>query len=1505
MKRFFGVFISIIFILSLFSPILFTLQVKATDSNPLDYFVSYNFENASNDGFTARGQSTTVSSVYDVAYEGFSSLKIQNRISVWDGCEIDKTNQLSSGINYQVSTYVYHTSSQPQPFKIIALIQDENGERYQTIAETIAIPNYWKNVFGNLNFSVTGTLRKLSIFIVSQSDTSFPFYIDKFEIAGPNKVGKPGLIVSSTFESNTVEGWQPRGNGVSINLNNSISHTGNYSLYVQGRTSNWHGAQIDLKNILQKGKTYTISGWVYQNTGSEQKITLTMQNQYDGGNTNYTSIKYSQSVPSDTWVELSGTFTVSSTANVINNLTLYFESSNTTLSFYIDDINIIDQNAVLFAPEWEIPSLFECYSNYFKIGVAIPYKVLTNSTERQMVLKHFNSITAENEMKQDAIQTTEGNFNFSIADEYVRFAQENNKVIRGHTLVWHQQVPNWFFYQADGTTYVSKEELYNRLKTHIETVVSRYQGKVYAWDVVNEAIDPSQSDGYRRSHYFNIAGPEYIEKAFIYAHEADPNAKLFYNDYNTEDPKKRQFIYEMVKSLKEKGIPINGIGMQCHINIDSPSISEIEKTIQLFSSIPGIEIHITELDVNVYTDNSTSFSNPPSDLMVKLAYRYKDLFDLFKKYKNVVTNVTLWGLKDDYSWLNSSRNNFPLLFDKNYQSKYAFWALVEPNVIPPLIQKITINNGQAIIDGKEDNTYKTVKPIKIFSEQNEIASSKILWDNDNLNIFMRVNDNTKDSSDQIYLYIDQNNAKSPNLQPDDIIINLKRNGEKSCNIEGVINNAVINEDNQGYIIEISVKLPNILPVVNSQIGFDISIVDNQLVYNWNDTTSKQLLETSKYGIIVYGDKVKIACAKKGTPAIDGEEDEIFKDSEEIITNTVVNGSVNGAYAKVKTLWDENKIYVFAKVYDPLLNSDNANAWEQDSLEIFIDENNEKSSSYQDDDAQYRVNYNNVKSYGTGALFDKFDTVTKIIYNDGNVEGYIVEAAVYAKTIKLYGDLLIGFDVQVNDADNTGKRVNVLTWSDPIGNDYRDTSRFGCLLLSNENTKSISTNLKSLQISAGSLSPAFNPEITNYNVTVANNISSILITPVVEDKNANITVNNGSPSQMVLLNVGDNVVTIKVTAFDNSFKIYTININRQNSANSGTTSSGTGQTTSSISSTISNNNSQMQQKQEQNTNEPDNKQTSTNNKEELLVDLKKGVTNAISSKELNIVTIPNVVQLIIPKEAVLSNGIIMINEIPIDKIDNLNIASKPIEITTTAKIKGNIEIKFEIDKNLISEDNIPIVLKQKNDKWQIVRTKVVINEVTAISDGGGKYIVAVDKAENIFEDIKSHWSKDAITKLLTNGIITGYENKTFKPNEKINLNELIVILSRTLNWEGTENENSLNINLPAWAKDALINAFNKGIINNEMLKDSSKKLTRLEAIELIVKATENLLPKIENNKLEFSDIKDISNDKLLSIEKAISLGLISGYSDNTFRPNAPISRAEVCAIISRLLSSTSK
>lgn len=255
-----------------------------------------------------------------------------------------------------------------------------------------------------------------------------------------------------------------------------------------------------------------------------------------------------------------------------------------------------------------VASLAEVYKDYFAIGAAINQNTIVSGKE--LLINHFNSLTAENEMKPENLQPKENQFTFEVADQFVTFAEQHNKKMRGHTLVWHNQTPDWMFTNPDGSE-ASRELLLQRMQHHISTVVNRYKGKIYSWDVVNEVIDDNQDLFYRESKWLKLVGEDFIEKAFRYTHEADPNALLFYNDYNECFPEKRDKIYQLVKSLKDKGVPIHGVGMQGHWNLSKPSLDDIRAAIEKYASL-GLQIQVTELDVSVFDweDQRTDLLQP-------------------------------------------------------------------------------------------------------------------------------------------------------------------------------------------------------------------------------------------------------------------------------------------------------------------------------------------------------------------------------------------------------------------------------------------------------------------------------------------------------------------------------------------------------------------------------------------------------------------------------------------------------------------------------------------------------------------------------------------------------------------------------------------------------------------------------------------------------------------------------------------------------------------------------
>ena len=326
----------------------------------------------------------------------------------------------------------------------------------------------------------------------------------------------------------------------------------------------------------------------------------------------------------------------------------------------------------------EGPGLKDAYKDYFTIGVAVNQTNVSDPAQIEIIKKQFNSVTAENDWKPGEIHPKEGVWNFEKADKIANFCRENGIKMRGHCLCWHSQFADWMFTDKKGKE-VKKEVFYARLRDHIHTVVNRYKDVVYAWDVVNEAIADDNmmfrpgASPYRQSRHFKLCGDEFIAKAFEFAREADPTGVLIYNDYSTVDPGKRERIYNMVKKMKDAGVPIDGIGMQGHYNIYFPDEEQLDKAISRFSEIVNI-IHITELDLrtNMESGGQLMFSRgeakPQASYIANIQEdQYNRIFKIFRKHKDVIKNVTFWNLSDKDSWLGV--NNHPLPFDENFKAK--------------------------------------------------------------------------------------------------------------------------------------------------------------------------------------------------------------------------------------------------------------------------------------------------------------------------------------------------------------------------------------------------------------------------------------------------------------------------------------------------------------------------------------------------------------------------------------------------------------------------------------------------------------------------------------------------------------------------------------------------------------------------------------------------------------------------------------------------------------------
>jgi endo-1,4-beta-xylanase len=363
-----------------------------------------------------------------------------------------------------------------------------------------------------------------------------------------------------------------------------------------------------------------------------------------------------------------------------------------TLSALLVAISLVDCLAA--DTDTPVPTLKDAYKNAFRIGVAVNQRQFTgeDTNGAALVTAQFNSISPENVLKWEIVHPRAGTngYNFEPGDRYVEFGEKHGMYIVGHTLIWHSQTPRWVF--QDGTNRASREVLLERMRDHIHTVVGHYKGRIKCWDVVNEALNDSASAAdtnvFRRSLWFTIIGPDFIAKAFEYAHEADPGAILRYNDFSIENEPKRKRTIALIKMLQAEHVPVTALGSQTHANLSWPG-PELEDTALTELGTLGLPIHITELDVNasragqriqsadIAANNQAAGGTnaaPIDDAQQKLSNQYSNLFRVFLKHRDTVKLVTFWGVTDADSW---RRNGNPLLFDGDWQPKPAFKVVID------------------------------------------------------------------------------------------------------------------------------------------------------------------------------------------------------------------------------------------------------------------------------------------------------------------------------------------------------------------------------------------------------------------------------------------------------------------------------------------------------------------------------------------------------------------------------------------------------------------------------------------------------------------------------------------------------------------------------------------------------------------------------------------------------------------------------------------------------------
>ncbi len=997
----------------------------------------------------ARTSGSTELSLSDAyAHSGTKSLSVTGRTISWNGAGASMIGTMYAGKQYSFSVAVMYddetVGGQNQQFRLQCLYTDANGkENYKYISSVNAKAGEWSVINGT--YTVPEDAENIVVYV--ECDTLSDFYMDDFTVKGEKiekQTGNDGF--SDNFDDGTVMKWQGRGSQTTVETSAKYAHSGEYSIHVDGRQQLWNGATCNKALVLEAGGYYRFGCWVLydgDNYTDTQKFSINLQ--YDlNGKENYYTI-YTETANKGEWTYVGTECTIPEGAS---NMYVYVQTaykpdsavtSQDLMGFYLDDVT--GERLPDPAIQEDIASLKDIYADDFKIGCAVASAEFTQGATKDLILKHYNSVTIGNELKPEAVldqsatlaymeanggDQTNPQISLKQAASMLKFCEENNLDLRGHVLVWHSQTPDWFFkenYDASAD-FVSPEIMDKRMENYIRNVMEAIKTQypklnVYSWDVVNEAASDSgtmrnagaYSQGDGSSGWVSVYGDQsYIKKAFTYARKYAPSGcKLFYNDYNEYSENKLKYIQsDILKDLIDAKL-IDGMGMQSHIGMSSPSIAQYEAALRSYAAM-GLEIQVTELDVSLR-------SNSDEDLLA-LAERYRQCFDMYKRVKADGVNlsaVVLWGITDSTSWI----GGYPLLFDKDYQAKAAYYAVADTTAPVQTIQTarayLCDTSEAGLKLALEAQAENQIGNAGTFKSAVQISDQKVIFN----------------------IIIQAKKAGTATIMMGSYPITFDvKAGENTFVIEAdrANNTGIFKVNDKTSVLE-DVLIKD-APKAGDTDRFDITLNGE----NWNSLGE---LSESTSGKLLYAEIPAIAEAVQGTPTIDGKIDEIWNTAKTININNYSLGS--GATGTAKILWDNKNIYVLAEVKDPVLSKASNNSYEQDTVEIFLDENNHKSTAYEADDVQVRTNFDNEKTITDGLSTDRFTSATA-----KTADGYLVEFAIPSTLGGFKANQIVGFDAQVND-DGTGdgKRTSIANWYDLSGMGYTDVSGLGLLRLEGE------------------------------------------------------------------------------------------------------------------------------------------------------------------------------------------------------------------------------------------------------------------------------------------------------------------------------------------------------------------------------------------------------------------------------------------------------------------------
>ncbi|MGH9599035.1 MAG: endo-1,4-beta-xylanase, partial [Terracidiphilus sp.] len=674
---------------------------------------SYTFADGGLDGWAPIGSPTltnTASPLPDPNADA-RSLLTTNRTAGYMGPSLDLLSvpNVVAGATYEVTAYVLLSAPDAaNPTATLSLKTTDCANAsgvYSNIAASGALSSSaWTKVQGTFTFNdLPGPPTSLTLYIQSSSATD-SFYIGDVTIgeiapAPPTASEQDNSGITTTFADGGPDGWSSRsGSSTVANEPAPVADPNGdtHALLTTGRIGNWDGPIIDVTNKMYVGSVYNVSAYVMMQPvdSSSHVINISLQTNLNGS-ASYPSVTAypGVTVPDDgAWHQVSVMNYTMSSAYDSGGATLYFQtvpaSGNDLTSFYIADFQLS------YVPpptiQTDIPSIYKTYADFFPIGAATDMTDISGP-HAQLLTMHYDSMTPGNDLKWSSVEASLGVFTYGNGDALVGEATCADMKVRGQNLVWATgaQTPSYAF--GDGTNSAANQAVVTtNIQEHIQNEVQHYGKEVYAWDVVNEPLDPTQSDCLEHGPFYQVLGPSYIDIAFKAAREyAPPGTKLFLNDYSLNDPARLACLVKVVRGLLERGVPIDGIGHEMHNAINYPSIQAMETSIDTVArDFPGIDQQITELDESVYNagdDTSNYGSNIPASVLAEQGWLYKDYFDLFRRERFKLSGVTMWGMADDDTWLDSfpvTRTDYPLPFNMQLQAKPAYWGIVNPTQLP-------------------------------------------------------------------------------------------------------------------------------------------------------------------------------------------------------------------------------------------------------------------------------------------------------------------------------------------------------------------------------------------------------------------------------------------------------------------------------------------------------------------------------------------------------------------------------------------------------------------------------------------------------------------------------------------------------------------------------------------------------------------------------------------------------------------------------------------------------